>query len=467
MKKYFLFIFYISFFLSCSKEDLDQVVVPVEIDKNEEYPGGLNNTVLDFSPNAFGHQSPGLSGMQELNFAVGNSFFNQNWVASPASTTARDGLGPTFNARSCSSCHFKDGRGRPPSFDGEQSTGFLIRLSLVSTNPNEAPVPHPAYGTQLNSMSNVGILSEGDVHITYSNEEYSFPDGETYSLQTPDYTFANLNYGDLSGVLISPRVGQHMIGLGLLETISPIDILANVDEEDLNNDGVSGRVNYVPDVIDKSLKIGRFGWKAGQPNVKQQSADAFVGDIGITSSMYPSQNCTSPQNDCLDASNGGEPELTDRSLGFVELYASNLSVPARRNFDSESVKNGKTLFNNAGCVSCHKSNYRTGVNSTFPNLSNQEIWPYTDLLLHDMGPELADNRSEYVADGQEWRTPPLWGVGLFETVNRHTFFLHDGRARNLLEAIMWHGGEAESSKNNFANYSKTERDQLIEFVKSL
>ena len=436
-------------------------------DESEEYPGGTKNTVFDISENAFGHVSPGVTGLQELNFFVGNSFFNQNWVSAPASTTARDGLGPTFNARSCSGCHFKDGRGRPPTFNGENVTGFLMRLSLAGSDPHGAPNPHPAYGTQLNPQANVGIPPEGEVVINYAITNYTFSDGEPYSLQTPIYSFTNLNFGPLSGVLTSPRVGQHMIGLGLLGSIDEVDLLVNADEQDVNNDGISGKANYVYDVVAGTNKLGRFGWKAGQPNLRQQSADAFIGDIGITSTYFASENCTSPQNDCINALSGGVPEITDTSLSHVELYVSNLAVPARRNINSNNVKQGKRLFNESGCIACHKSNYTTGINLKFPNLSNQKIWPYTDLLLHDMGAGLADNRPEFLADGQEWRTPPLWGVGLFETVNNHTFYLHDGRARNLTEAIMWHGGEAENAKNNFANLSQVERGQLIDFVKSL
>ncbi|MBL4669241.1 MAG: c-type cytochrome [Flavobacteriales bacterium] len=464
MKKYLIPLILV-LFSSCQKDET--VGGSFFYDESEEYPGGEKNTVFDFSPNAFGHVSPAITGLQELNFFVGNSFFNQNWVSAPASTTARDGLGPTFNARSCSACHFKDGRGRPPAFNGENATGFLMRLSIAGTDQNGAPSPHPSYGGQFNPQSNIGILSEGEVYINYVNTNYTFPDGESYSLQMPFYSFFNLNFGSISGVLTSPRVGQQMIGLGLLESIYEADILVNVDEQDVNNDGVSGKANYVYDVATGTSKLGRFGWKAGQPNLRQQTAGAFLGDIGITTTLFPLENCTSPQNDCLNAVNGGIPELPDSSLDLVELYVSNLAVPARRNINSYNVKQGKKLFNDLGCIACHKANYTTGINFKFSNLSNQKIWPYTDLLLHDMGVGLADNRPEFLANGQEWRTAPLWGVGLIETVNNHTLYLHDGRARNLIEAIMWHGGEAGNAKNNFTTLSKVERDQLIEFVKSL
>jgi CxxC motif-containing protein (DUF1111 family) len=471
MKIYIIVIISIFFLLSCSKkedyESVDAVAATSIYDESEEYPGGNNNTTFDFSPNAFGHVSPAITGLQELNFFVGNSFFNQNWVSAPASTTARDGLGPTFNSRSCSACHFKDGRGRPPAFNGENSTGFLMRLSIAGTDPNGAPNPHPAYGRQLNPQANVGIPAEGEVYINQTITNYTFLDGEAYSLQTPIYSFVNLNFGSIVDVLTSPRVGQHMIGLGLLGSIYEADILVNADEQDVNNDGVSGKPNYVYDVVAGTNQLGRFGWKAGQPNLRQQSAGAFLGDIGITSSLFPVENCTSPQNDCLAAVSGGIPELSDTSLSHIELYVSNLAVPARRNIDSFNVKQGKKLFNSSGCVACHKANYTTGINLKFSNLSHQKIWPYTDLLLHDMGVGLADNRPEFLANGQEWRTPPLWGLGLIETVNGHTFYLHDGRARNLTEAIMWHGGEAENSKDNFSNLSQIERGQLLEFVKSL
>lgn len=466
MKKVVLLILIAVALFACEKEEgfIDSSTGGVN---SELYSGGIDNTVFDVSPNAFGRPSPALSGLDELNFFVGNSFFNQNWVTAPASTTARDGLGPNFNARSCSACHFKDGRGRPPAFDGENATGFLMRLSLPGTGPNGEPIHHPSYGDQLNPQSILGVSSEGEVYISYTEQDFNFPDGEVYSLRIPIYNVTNLNYGGVNGTLFSPRIGQQMIGLGLLETINETDILELADELDIDGDGISGKANYVYDVATNSLQLGRFGWKANQPNLRQQTAAAFVGDIGITTNLFPVENCTNLQNDCMSAVNGGVPELLDHSLDQVELYVSNLSVPARRDLYVPNVTKGKEVFNRIGCTSCHQPEFKTGINTKFDHLSNQIIYPYTDLLLHDMGAGLSDNRPDFLATGNEWRTPPLWGVGLIETVNNHTFFLHDGRARNLTEAIMWHGGEAENTKDAFYQLPKTDRDNLLTFLKSL
>ena len=312
------------------------------------------------------------------------------------------------------------------------------------------------------------MLPEAEVSVAFNFISGTYPDGSNYELREPIYTISNLNYGALDpGILYSPRVGNQMIGLGLLEAISETDLLANADEFDSNGDGISGRANYVWDYITNSQKIGRFGWKANQPSLKQQVAGAFLGDIGITTSLFQTENCTSPQQDCQNAPNGGSPELEDEDLDKVVLYASSLAVPARRNTNDPDVLKGQELFFRVGCVSCHKYTFNTGIHPQFSHLSNQRIFPFTDLLLHDMGSQLADNRPDYLADGNEWRTPPLWGIGLFETVNGHTYYLHDGRARNLEEAILWHGGEATTVINRFKNLSKPERNQLIQFLKSL
>ncbi|MGD1848994.1 MAG: di-heme oxidoredictase family protein [Salibacteraceae bacterium] len=437
-------------------------------EEGEQLAGGSNNTVFDQSTNAFGFSAPALKGMDELNFAVGNSFFKQNWVSAPASAESRDGLGPYFNARTCSGCHFKDGRGRPPRFDGEEASGLLLRLSIPGVNPYGGPRPDPNYGDQLQDRGIQGITREGNYSIVYTEIEKVFPDGETYALRQPEYVLNELNYGPLSGdVQISPRVGQQIIGMGLLEAILESDILALADENDADKDGISGRPNRVWDVFDQSERLGRFGWKANQPTVVQQTASAFHGDMGITSSPFPEQNCADPQGDCQNAPDGGAPEVTDESLESIVLYVSNLAVPARRDFDQPEVLQGKNIFNAIGCAKCHTPSFKTGIHDRFDNLSNQTIWPYTDLLLHDMGPGLADNRPDFKATGQEWRTQPLWGLGLIKSVNGHEFLLHDGRARNVQEAILWHGGEAEAVTRNFKNLSKAERAALLTFLYSL
>ncbi|MCU8332722.1 c-type cytochrome, partial [Vibrio vulnificus] len=278
----------------------------------------------------------------------------------------------------------------------------------------------------------------------------------------------DLAYGEMHPqTLLSARVAPPMIGLGLLESIAEETLLQWADEDDLNQDGISGKLNKVWDVQTQSLAIGRFGWKAGQPTLMQQNAAAFNGDLGLTSHLFPQENCTDRQDLCRKLPNGGSPEVSDNILDFVELYSQHLAVPIRRNVNDPQVKLGETLFVQSGCESCHKQTVKTAKREALPALSEQTIHPYTDLLLHDMGPGLADNRPEYLANGQEWRTPPLWGIGYTQEVNDHTYFLHDGRARNLMEAVLWHGGEAEATKQNVLKMSAKERDALIAFLNSL
>lgn len=437
------------------------------IDRDVALSGG-QTTIFNTTPNAFGQPAPGLERMDELFFFVGNSFFNQNWVTAPSSTTARDGLGPLFNARSCAGCHFKDGRGRPPAFTGELPTGFLMRLSIPGKDLHHAPLPEPNYGGQLQESGIEGVPGEGQIVITYTELPGTFADGTTYSLRQPTYELVDLAYGELHAeTIFSPRVANQMIGMGLLEAIPESTLLSLADPNDQNGDGVSGRPNYVWDAYNNRMALGRFGWKANQPTVLQQVAGAFAGDMGIVTSIFPVTDCTAPQTACRQAPNGGEPEIDDDDFLKVVLYASSLSVPAQRNWDDEQVLRGKALFQNAGCSHCHIDTVTTGIHPTIPALSQQTIHPYTDLLLHDMGAALADGRPDFQASGQEWRTPPLWGIGLFETVNGHTYYLHDGRARNLMEAILWHGGEAEAAKEKVRLLSEADRNALLTFLESL
>lgn len=441
------------------------------VNERRELLGG-QATIFNTTPNAFGQPIPGLERPQELLFFVGNSFFNQNWVTAPASTTARDGLGPLFNARSCASCHFKDGRGRPPAFDGEAPTGLLIRLGMSGRDIHGSRLPEPNYGLQFQDHSLEGIPSEGALRLRYTELPGEYPDGTPYSLRQPTYHLENLAYGDLHPeAALSPRVANQMIGLGLLEAITEDDLLAAADPTDRDSDGISGRPNWVWDVQNNRMGLGRFGWKAEQPSILQQVAAAFSGDIGITSPIFPEEGCAPAQAACLSAANGsnakGKPEITADDFLKVVLYSSSLAVPAQRTFDDTNVLEGERLFAEIGCVACHTEAYETGIHPTIPALSHQRIRPYTDLLLHDMGEGLADKLNDFQATGSEWRTPPLWGIGLFETVNNHSHYLHDGRARNLEEAILWHGGEAETSKNTFMNLSKENRSAVLAFLKSL
>lgn len=457
------FLFISISFLNCSKND-EAEYIPLLPEVNEQYSGG-NATVFNESSEAFGFFATELTFEEQSDFGIGNSFFRQSWVSAPASTTARDGLGPFFNAVSCSSCHFKDGRGRPPAYDGELGRGLLLRLSLLGSHPNGSSYSDPTYGGQLQDNAILGQTLEGKYAITYQTVTETLADGTLIELKKPIYTINNLGYGSLaSTILISPRIANQMIGLGLLEAIEESTILGFINTN--NTYGISGKANYVYDVATNSQKIGRFGWKANQPNIKQQVAGAFLGDMGITTSLFPNENVPNGVNSNT-IPNGGTPEINDANFNKVVLYSSTLSVPARRNYTSQNVLKGKEIFNNIQCKSCHIPKIQTGNSHNIAALRNQTIRPYTDLLLHDMGDALADGAPDFLANGNEWRTQPLWGIGLINVVNGHTYYLHDGRARNLTEAILWHGGEALNSKNKFKQLSTKDRNDLLEFLNSL
>lgn len=433
-----------------------------------------STTVRKADQNAFSLPSANLSPSRRLDFSVGNSFFRNPWVTAPATTTARDGLGPLFNTNACQNCHLKDGRGHPPAPDAISSVSMLVRLSIPAGSEHAEIIQRlgvlaePTYGGQLQDMANPGVVPEGKVRVSYSTQRVSFADGEQVELRKPNLEISQLGYGALHpGTLFSARIAPPMIGLGLLEAIPEAAILANADPEDSNGDGISGRANQVWDREQQRTVLGRFGWKAGQPTLNQQNAEAFANDMGLTSTLVAHDNCTAAQTDCRSAPHGGEPEVSDNILASVLFYTRNLGVPARRGADTPQVLAGKNLFYQAGCQGCHTPQFTTSADAAEPELANQTIRPYSDLLLHDMGDGLADNRPEFLASGREWRTPPLWGIGLTETVNGHTQFLHDGRARNLLEAIIWHGGEAEAAKQQVMTFNAEERTALLAFLNSL
>jgi CxxC motif-containing protein (DUF1111 family) len=436
------------------------------------YFSGGATTVFDDSRDAFAQAAPALEGDREDDFFVGNSIFNRAWVQAPASVASFDGLGPYFNATNCSSCHFKDGRGRPPVMPGEAFNALLLRLGVPGQDAHGEPLGDPRYGTQLQDNAIHDVVPEGVPHVTYTEQPGTFADGVAYSLRVPRYTIDQLAFGPLAqDLLISPRVAPAMVGLGLLEALEEATILEHEDPDDEDEDGISGRANRVWDYAAQAVKLGRFGWKANQPSIRQQTAAAFAGDLGITSSSFTVENCTPSQPVCATAISGkgaGDvAELSDSFLDSVVHYSHTLAVPARRALEQPAVERGAKLFRDAGCEGCHLPTLRTGELASFPELSGQTIRPYTDMLLHDMGPELADDRPDFLASGSEWRTPPLWGIGLVKRVNGHTLFLHDGRARGFLEAVMFHGGEASAAREKVRALSQLDRDALVAFLESL
>ncbi len=463
--KIFIFIFCL-YFISCQEDNINNGLINelLLVDEGEEYSGG-EATVFNETQEAFGFFAKNLTQDEQSDFGIGNSFFRQSWVSSPASTTARDGLGPFFNANNCSSCHFKDGRGRPPAFDGQLGRGLLLRLSLAGSHPNGTAFSDPIYGNQLQDNAILGQTIKGKYSITYQTISETLLDGTLVELQKPIYQINTLGYGDLTnGILISPRIANQIIGLGLLEAVTESTILGFAAAN--NTNGISGRANYVHEVESDLKKIGRFGWKANQPSIRQQVAGAFSGDMGITTSIFPNENVPFG----VDASlipNGGSPEISNSNFDKIVLYSSTLAVPARRNFSNQDVLRGKKTFETINCTGCHIPKMQTGNTYSIAAFRNQTIRPYTDMLLHDMGEDLSDNAPDFLATGNEWRTQPLWGIGLIKIVNGHTNLLHDGRARNITEAILWHGGEAQNSKVKFKKLSTQDRNDLLAFINSL
>ncbi len=447
----------------------DPLPYPVaEVEPSEIFPGGDTTNRLLMGSNAFIRPAANFSAENEALFYSGNSWFNQNFVEAPATTRTRDGLGPFFNAQSCSGCHFKDGRGQALEENGDGSLGVLFRLSIPGLSSKGEITPDPVYGGQLQPFGILHVPGEAQMKVTWTERPGTYADGSPYSLREPAYELVNLGYGaPAPNLLISPRVAPQIIGMGLLEAISEEDLLAAVDENDIDHNGISGRANHVWSARLQQKAMGRFGWKAEQPTVVEQSAAAFNGDLGITSSLFPDRNCTETQVECQQANSGGEPELEPHILDRIEVYSQGVAVPIRRTWDSQEVLGGKAAFTELGCADCHTPKYVTGTTSSLKELQKQTIWPYTDLLLHDMGEGLADHRPVFDASGTEWRTPPLWGLGLIPAVNKHNHLLHDGRARGFAEAILWHGGEAEAAKEAFKNLSPERRDALVAFLESL
>ncbi|MFS2201656.1 di-heme oxidoredictase family protein [Pseudomonas sp. Pseusp3] len=464
-------------FLALGLSACDDAPKFTQAEPGEARSGG-SATVRKTDQNAFSMPSANLPPSRRVDFSVGNSFFRSPWVIAPSTTTARDGLGPLFNTNACQGCHIKDGRGHPPTPDDANAVSMLVRLSIPDA-PEYARVieqlgvvPEPVYGGQFQDMAVPGVAPEGKVRVDYTAVPVRFKDGTEVELRKPSLNITRLGYGPMHpDTRFSARVAPPMIGLGLLEAIPDEAILANAEAQAKANNSISGRPNQVWDDARQKTVLGRFGWKAGQPNLNQQNVHAFSGDMGLTTSLRPFDDCTDAQIACKQAPSGngpnGEPEVSDNILSLVLFYSRNLAVPARRDVNAPEVLAGKTLFYQAGCQSCHTPKYTTAANAAEPELANQVIRPYSDLLLHDMGDGLADNRSEFQASGREWRTPPLWGIGLTQAVSGHTQFLHDGRARNLLEAVLWHGGEATAAQQQVLSFNAEQRTALLAFLNSL
>jgi len=400
----------------------------------------------------------------------GHAFFNTLFISGESEVPKRQGLGPLFNGASCEVCHNRLGKGQMPNLTDTQPSALVFQLSTLQKN-QQWQTFHPVYGDIFNPFAIPGVPDEGRIEMNYNIIKGTFSDGSPWELSSPSYTFKTLNYGsfedkEIIKTAFSPRLAQSLIGMGLLEAISEQDIMRNADPDDENHDGISGRAHYFRH--DNQVRLGRFGWKATHVNLRAQITDALKNEQGIKTTDHPHTSCTKQQIACLNADlKGKNIELTNEDLEAILFFTQTIPVPERRNINDEQVLKGEIVFNTLACQQCHISSFRTQKQAGLPLLSQQTISPYTDLLLHDMGEDLADNRPVLDASGREWRTAPLWGIGLNKLISGTESYLHDGRAKTLTQAILWHGGEAELSKQQFLQLNKSNRDNLIAFLKSL
>ena len=440
----------------CSKNEADAV----EPAKADDVNAGGAATVFSAGSKAYSLPAPNLRGASGARHLAGDVAFERRFVTA-------DGLGPLFINGNCTACHVRDGRGTAP-LTANDPVQMLFRLSLPGQDAHGGPRPVPGFGDQLQNRAIVGTASEGQLSIQYVEQLRTLVNGITVSLRQPTYAIDAPYLPVPAGLLLSARVAPPVFGLGLLEAVSEADIVALADENDANGDGISGRPNYVWDVAAQAPRLGRFGWKANQPNLRQQTAAAYNGDMGITTSLFSLEPAAGQSQAGNQPPSSAPVDLTDGELANATFYVQTLGVPARRDVNNEQVRAGKALFVSAKCASCHMPRLTTSPAAGLPaEMAGQTIYPYTDLLLHDMGSGLADNRPDFRASGSEWRTPPLWGIGLSEVVNGHSTFLHDGRARSLTEAILWHGGEAQASADAVGRMSTADRARLLAFLKSL
>lgn len=467
-------------------------------DPTEIKQGGDTGITIS-SSESYSKPSSNLSASRKGDFFIGNAFFKQPWVIAPASTDSRDGLGALFNVAACQSCHIKDGRGHAPMTASDDADSLLMRLAMPATSDELRQklkdsliekITHPIYGGQLQDRGIQGVPAEARIEVTWTDKPMTFADGHVETLRAPSFALTHAGYGEFDeDLMVSPRVALPMIGLGLLEQIPDADIKKQAvdDSAAKDNNGISGKFNWVTDPQTGARALGRFGWKAGQTKLITQNQSAFNEDMGLTSNIRPTESCTQAQTACLNATTGADAqgndkppvEVNDEVAKFVEFYTRNLAVPHRRNADDDVVLAGKKRFYDMGCQSCHTPRYQLPTtDDDHLEQHGQVIYPYTDLLLHDMGDGLADRtiagklppkdaQVEFLANSYEWRTPALWGIGLAQTVDPQATFLHDGRARTLMEALLWHGGEAATQQKQVLKLDEQGRTELNAFLHSL
>ncbi|MFT3664400.1 di-heme oxidoredictase family protein [Piscinibacter sp.] len=409
-------------------------------------PAGGSATVALNDAAPFMQFAPGIDASEMAGVSQGRELFVAEWQPAPGPRTLIDGLGPLFNANACTSCHVADGRVPPLAEGGATTPGVLFRIG------NAEGQVHPLYGGQLQDQATAG-LAEG--RVNWSQEA---------AAGALTYTATLFGEVGLEGFHLGPRIAPQLLGMGLLDRVSEDHILAGADPDDRDGDGVSGRVHWVNE--DGATRVGRFGWKAINASLRTQNAGALHQDMGLTSPVRPAENCTALQTVCAEQPGGGSPEVSEASLSAIVDFMTVLAVPERRIAERAAFDRGAALFERVGCAACHRPTLLTGGGARFPGLSGQTVYAYTDLLLHDMGEALGDGVKEGDAQPAEWRTPPLWGIGLVER-KPGARFLHDGRAASLREAIGWHGGEALGARTRFQALGDADQALLLQFLRGI
>lgn len=415
------------------------------------YQAGGATTFYDRSSHAFSQPAPGLSERELALHLEGDVTFDAVFVTAPA--PVNPGLGPLFNNNSCAGCHIKNGRGMPQLGQALVRTSLPAASGLVALK-TDGVVADPVLGTQLQESAIYGVKPEAKATLAWQQVSGAYPDGQAYELRSPKITLTAIDsdHPISQNLLMSLRIPPPVFGVGLLEAIPEKTLKQMADPEDGNKDGISGRLNRVWNFEAQRMDVGRFGLKASSANLISQTATAYAHDMGITNPLLPHSD--------------GTHEISADVLKASTFYTQTLAVPARNQTEDPVVQKGEKLFAQVNCAACHLTSIKTGP-AAVPALAHQTIQPYTDLLLHDMGADLADNRPDFEATGQEWRTSPLWGLGLTQTVLPYSGYLHDGRARTVEEAILWHGGESEDSKQAFMALKQEDRQAMLKFLNSL
>jgi CxxC motif-containing protein (DUF1111 family) len=408
------------------------------------------------------------AGEDAMDRVLGRALFERLWVSAPSSTKAADGLGPLFNARACSSCHQGGGRAGASlqERDLPASAGLTLRVGAIEDGKI---VPHPKLGLQVQTMAVTGLAPEGKLTLSFETHTEQLADGTTIELRRPRFAIESQeNVGDLAW--ISPRLAPDLHGSGLLERIPLSRLAALADPDDLDGDGISGSI-VTGQYGEQDIEPGRFGWKGDEPDLVHQIAAAFHFDLGLATPLRPDLwgDCTAAEAACRAAPPGAAPgaiEVENKVVALIATHLRALPAPSRHQTNAD-VREGEAIFAAIGCGGCHAPEQPAEL------ASGQTVWfqPYSDLLVHDMGDGLADRAGDdsvSAAPGaRDWRTAPLWGLGARVAQKNGANLLHDGRARPILEAILWHGGEAAPAKQRAAALSPEDRAALIAFLESL